>query len=196
MGNSQAYPVLRTDDAFTAYAQATRLCALLADREDAVGVFAELRTVQDVRRMADVLPGAAFAYDGARKDSVTGEYVWFDLEVTALDDTELEAHLPLSVREDVPTGSVEERFVAALGRGAAAIEWHGMWPDDPEGGRYGSPKYDGVQVVFHCDDPQWGEWAEHHTVFVHVTKFGDLSWAEELAARVGGEVLGEAHTGW
>ncbi|WP_245936632.1 hypothetical protein [Streptomyces cahuitamycinicus] len=32
---------------------------------------------------------------------------------------------------------------------------------------------------------------EEHTVFVHVTKFGDLPRARKLAAHIGSEVLGE-----
>ncbi|MFC7929318.1 hypothetical protein [Streptomyces cinereoruber] len=51
--------------------------------------------------------------------------------------------------EDVPGGSVEDRFVGVLGRGTAAVDWHGLWPDDPESDRPPSAKYDGVQVVFH-----------------------------------------------
>ncbi|WP_327305199.1 hypothetical protein OG730_18050 [Streptomyces sp. NBC_01298] len=38
--------------------------------------------------------------------------------------------------------------------------------------------------------------AEHHTVFVHVGKWGDLPRAGKLAARIGGEVLGEEQLGW
>lgn len=45
MGNSTAYPVLQTTDATMAYAQAKRLYALLAQCDDEVGLFAELRTV-------------------------------------------------------------------------------------------------------------------------------------------------------
>ncbi|WP_405979626.1 hypothetical protein [Streptomyces sp. NBC_00158] len=195
MGNSRAYPVLRTTDAIEAYAQAKRLCALLAERDDEIGLFAELRTVADVRKIAEVLPGANFDYSEMRTGPA-GEDLWFDLDVTTADDAALEPHLPLDVMVDVPRGSVEERFVAALGRGLAAIDWHGSWPDEPEAGRYGSPKYDGVQVVFHGDDAGWDRWTEHHTVFVHTGKFGDLPRARKLAGCIGSEVLGEPQTGW
>jgi hypothetical protein len=82
----------------------------------------------------------------------------------------------------------------ALGRGAAAVERHGRWPDEPAAGHYGSPPYDGVQVAFHGDRAQRGRWTEEHTVFVHVTKFGDLPRARKLAAYIGSEVLGETAT--
>lgn len=195
MGNSKAYPVLQTTDPAVAYAQARRLCALLARRDDNVWLFAELRTVADVRRMAEVLPEARLEYTEMRTGPA-GEDVWFDLDLTAADDAGLEPHLPLDLMVDVPGQSVEDRFVAALGEGMAAIDWHGSWPDEPEAGRHASPKYDGVQVVFHGDDAQWDNWTEHHTVFVHVGKNGDLPRARKLAAYVGGEVLGEPQTGW
>ncbi|MFI2720560.1 hypothetical protein ACH5AI_30195 [Streptomyces collinus] len=195
MGNSKAYPVLRTDDASTAYTQARRLCALL-EQEDEVWLTAELRTAGEVRRMAALLPGVTFEHSETRTDPVTGRYAGFDLDVTTADDAALEAHLPLDIMEEVAPGSVVTRFATSLGRGAAAIEWHGRWPDEPAADHYGSPPYDGVQVVFHGDKAQRGRWTEEHTVFVHVTKFGDLPRARKLAARIGGEVLGEPQLGW
>ncbi|MER5832065.1 hypothetical protein ABT116_14775 [Streptomyces sp. NPDC002130] len=195
MGNSKAYPVLRTDDARLAYTQARRLCALL-EREEEVWLTAELRTAGEVRRMAALLPGGTFQHFRTRTDPVTGRYAEFDLDVTTADDAALDAHLPLDVSEEVAPGDVVERFATALGRGAAAIEWHGRWPDEPEAGHCGAPPYDGVQVVFHGDRAQQGRWIAEHTVFVHVTKFGDLPRARRLAAHIGSEVLGEPQLGW
>ncbi|MFI9583481.1 hypothetical protein ACIHCQ_16885 [Streptomyces sp. NPDC052236] len=195
MGNSRAYPVFQTTDASAAYTQAKRLCALLTECDDEVRVFAELRTIADVQQMAAVLPEATF--DCA--DRCTGkarEDVWFGLDVTTADDASLEPHLPLHVMVDVPRGSVEERFVAALGQGVAAIDWYGLWPDEPEAEQCGVAAYDGVQVVFHGDQAQLGRWIEHHTVFVHVTNWGDLPRAQKLAAHIGSEVLGEKQLGW
>lgn len=194
MGNSKAYPVLRTTDATMAYTQATRLCELMAERDDEVGLGAELQTVADVRHMAEVLPAANFDYLEMRTGPA-GEHVWFDLDVTTTDDATLERHLPLDIMEDVPRGNVEERFVRALGRGMAAIEWHGVWPHEPEAGHYGSTKYDGVQVVFHGEEAQWSEWTEHHTVFVHLGGRDPVR-ARKLAAHIGSEVLGEPQLGW
>ncbi|MEU2134043.1 hypothetical protein [Streptomyces sp. NPDC018352] len=49
-------------------------------------------------------------------------------------------------------GTVERRSVEALGRGIASIGSPGRWPDDPETDSYGIAKYDGVEVLFNCDD--------------------------------------------
>ncbi|MFZ3474857.1 hypothetical protein ACODT3_01760 [Streptomyces sp. 4.24] len=198
MGNSTAWPVFRTSDVTTAYAQAKRLRALLARREDEVWFLAELCTVEDVRRMAAVLPGARFEHTGSgMRPGPAGEELWFDLDVTTADDAALQAALPLDATENLPTGSVEDRFVAALGRGTAAMDWHGSWPEEPEAGRYANAKYDGVQVVFHGDDSHLGRWTAHHTVFVHGGGGpGAAARARHLAAHIGGEVLGEPQRGW
>ncbi|MFJ1589396.1 hypothetical protein ACIOD0_03960 [Kitasatospora albolonga] len=195
MGNSRAYPVFRTTDASLAYAQAERLCSLLATRDEEVKLFAELRTVTEVRRMAEILPRPVFEY-AEERTGPTGEDLWFDLDVAATDDTALRPHLPLDLTAEAPVGSVEERFTAALGRGMASVDWHGLWPDDPAAELSGVGKYDGVQIVFHGDEAQWGRWTEEHTVFVHVDKWGDLPRARKLAAHIGSEVLGEVQPGW
>lgn len=195
VGNSKAYPVFRTGDAAEAYRRAGRLCALLEHVNDRIWLFAEMRTPREVRRMAEIVPAASFDYDDTRKDPVTGEFLSFGADVATLDGAALEAHLPLSFHEDVPRGDVEERFLAVLGEGTAVIEWDGRWPDDPETDSYGHWNHDGVQIVFHGDDAQYGTWAEEHTVFVHVTKHGDLDRARKVAAHIGSDVLGEAQLG-
>jgi hypothetical protein len=144
MGNSRAYPVFRTTDVSAAYRQAKRLCSLLERRDEKVQVKADLHTVGDVRRMAAVLPNAAFDYRHARRDPTTGDFLWCDLDVPAADDTTIEGELPLEITEDVPRGSVEDLFVSALGHGMAGLDWAGRWPDDPEVKCHGSAKYDGV----------------------------------------------------
>ncbi|MFE7460486.1 hypothetical protein [Streptomyces sp. NPDC057554] len=196
MGNSVAYPVLRTTDAAEAYAQAVRLCELLEKRDDEVLLHAELFTVEDVRRMAAVLPEGPFDYLESRRDPATGDFADFDLDVSTAGDAALEAELPLSVMAEAPLGTVEERFVRALGRGVAGIDWEGRWPDEPEFDSYGHATYDGVSIAFNGDTAAWGERADHHTVFVHVDKYGDLSRAKRLAASIGSTVLGAAQRGW
>ncbi|WP_260462201.1 hypothetical protein [Streptomyces sp. TRM72054] len=104
MGNSRAHPVFRTSDAALAFTQAERLCALLEHRD----------------------------YLQSRKDPVTGEYLWFDLDVASADDVTLEQHLPLGISEYVARGDVEHRFAAGLGRGTAWAYWQGRWPEDPD----------------------------------------------------------------
>ncbi|WP_405689613.1 hypothetical protein [Streptomyces sp. NBC_00057] len=63
-------------------------------------------------------------------------------------------------------------------------------------GLHRHPKYEGVQAVFDSDDIGWERWTQFHTVFVHVTKFGDLDRSEYLASQIGSKVLGDAVTGW
>lgn len=196
MGNSVAYPVLRTTDPAEAYAQAVRLCALMEERADEIVLHAELLTVADLRRMAAVLPEGPFSYLESRRDPATGDFADFDLDVGTADDAVLEAALPLSVLAEAPPGAEEERFVRALGRGVAGIDWEGRCPDEPEFESYGHSGYDGVGIAFNGDTAVWGERADHHMVFVHVDKYGDLSRAERLAASIGSTVLGAAQGGW
>ncbi|MFE9566316.1 hypothetical protein ACFYM0_35010 [Streptomyces sp. NPDC006487] len=196
MGNSRAYPVFQTTDAPMAYRQAEHLRTLMAECEGKAGLYAELRTVEDVRRMVTVLPEANFDHLDMRAGPA-GEGLWFDLDVTTAGAAALEAHLPLDVTADVPTGTVEERFVAALGQGIADICWRGLWPEHPETVQYASANHDGVQIVFHGEEAQLNRWTEHHTVFVHGgSNRGALTRAQELAARIGGKVLGEPQLGW
>ncbi|MEU0436242.1 hypothetical protein ABZ153_32380 [Streptomyces sp. NPDC006290] len=196
MGNSQAYPVFRTSDAVEAWTQALRLKALLEDHDDEVILMAEVLTVEDTRRMAAVLPDAEFCYVHPRMDPVTHDYAEFSLAITAAEDSALEPELPLEVLHYVQAGTVEERFVRAVGKGMASVGWGGRWPDDAEAERPGVAKYDGVEVVFNGDDVNLSQPADHHTVFVHVDKWGDCPRAEKLAAHLGSTVLGDAQLGW
>ncbi|MFB6778908.1 hypothetical protein ACFCX0_16145 [Streptomyces sp. NPDC056352] len=196
MGNSRAYPVYRSSDPLDAYAQAQRLCALLDSRDADAHVSAELRTVADVQRMLKLLPDVPYDPDRALTDPVTGDHLFFTGRTLPVDTAELESLLPLLLIDEVVSGGVEASFVRALGKGPATVGWTGRWPDDPTLGSFGSPKYDGVQAVFNSDDSDWERWADTHTVFVHVTKFGDLDRAQWLAAQIGGGVLGEAVSGW
>ncbi|MER5198075.1 hypothetical protein ACWD3J_32500 [Streptomyces sp. NPDC002755] len=196
MGNSRAYPVFRTTDAVEAWTQALRLNALLAEQDDEVTLMADLLTVADARRMAAALPDDEFDYASARLDPVTHDYVEFGLAITAAEDSALEPELPLSVLHYVRPGTVEEQFVRAVGKGMASIGLHGRWPDDAETDSYGVAKYDGVEILFNCDDVNWLQPADHHTLFVHVDKWGDLPRAERLAAYLGSTVLGDSQNGW
>ncbi|MCX4533510.1 hypothetical protein [Streptomyces sp. NBC_01669] len=196
MGSSRAYPVYRSSDPLDAYAQAQRLCALLDSRDADAHVSAELRTVADVQLMLKLLSEVSYDPDRALTDPVTGDYLFFTGRTLPVDPVELEPLLPLLLNDEVASGGVEASFVRALGKGPATVGWTGRWPDDPALRSFGSPKYDGVQAVFNSDDSDWERWADTHTVFVHVTKFGDLDRAQWLAAQIGGEVLGEAVTGW
>ncbi|WRZ89643.1 hypothetical protein OHB54_11565 [Streptomyces sp. NBC_01007] len=126
---------------------------------------------------------------------MTRNFLEFGLEIAAAEDSVLEPELPLAVMHYVQPGTVEDRFVRAVGQGVASIGRHGRWPDDAETDSYGIAKYDGVEVLSNCDDVNWLQPADHHTVFVH-DKWGDLPRAEKLAAHLGSTVLGDAQRVW
>ncbi|WP_404959399.1 hypothetical protein [Streptomyces sp. 147326] len=197
MGNSVAYPVYRTTDPAEAYARARLLCGLLARRYEEVRVGPELSTVEDVRRMAALLPDAHYDYTEMRTHPQTDEPLYFEVDVRTATDAELAAEVPLDFTyTELPAAVAEEEFVRAVGAGPASIGWEGCWPDEPELGSYASPKYDGVQLVLNSDECEWSRKVSGvHTVYVHVTKFGDLGRAERLAAAIGGSVLGGPEQG-
>ncbi|MGW1270202.1 hypothetical protein [Streptomyces sp. NPDC002491] len=196
MGNSRAYPVFRTADAVEAWTQALRLNALLEERDDEVTLMAELATVEEVRRMAAVLPRAEFSHHRARVDPYAREFAHLGLDIVTMQDALLEPELPVSTLHYVLPGTVEDEFVRALGRGFASIGLAGRWPDDAETDSRGVAAYDGVEVAFNGDDRYGSTPADRHTVFVHVDKWGDLARAEKLAAFLGGTVLGDDQQGW
>ncbi|WP_086827482.1 hypothetical protein [Streptomyces sp. NRRL B-24572] len=196
MGHSRAHAVFTTIDADEAYARAWRLVGLLERVDEEVYVDAEVRTVEEARRVGRLLPGAAVDHVGAVQDPATGEYLFCELDLGTAGDAEVRAELPLFLSAEVPAATVGPDFVRALGEGVADIWWRGRWPDDPETDRLGSDTYDGVQLVLHGDRAQIDGWTPHHTVFVHVDRPGDLPRARKLAARIDGELIGGVQIGW
>ncbi|MFJ9813587.1 hypothetical protein ACIRTB_35755 [Streptomyces sp. NPDC101158] len=194
MGSHRAWPVHRTTDAAEALATARRLCALLDELRPEVSLGAELRTVRDVRRMAEVLPEGLFDHLEPRTDPETGAWRCFEVDLAATSDEALAGELPLDVTADMACGTVEARFVAALGDGQAWIDWQGVWPDPREREPSGWWSEDGVQVVFHGECAERSPWTAHHTVFVRVSTWGDVTRASRLAARLG-EAPGDAWEG-
>ncbi|MFF4733857.1 hypothetical protein ACFY3M_53620 [Streptomyces mirabilis] len=189
MGNSMAYPVFRSSSATDVYALAQRLRALMSWSRPTVRLAAELQTAEDVWRMLNVLPNAPYEAEGASFDPErwSHEYRADALPTTSGD---LEALLPIFADADVPADGVEQSFVRALGTGPATIDWHGVWQDAPELGLLANSTYEGVQAVFNTDDVDWERPAGDHTVFVHMTKFGNFPRAQWLAGQVGASVLG------
>ncbi|MER5207866.1 hypothetical protein [Streptomyces sp. NPDC002825] len=196
MGHSRAYAVFTTTDADEAHARARRLVALLERVQDEVYVDVEVRTVEEARRVAGLLPGADVDRVEVERDPVTGQYVCCALDLDTAGDEEIRAELPLFLSAEVPAPAVGAELVRAVGDGTADIWWRGRWPDDPETDRPGFDKYDGVQLVLHGDQAQIDARTPHHTVFVHVDKWGDLPRARKLAALVDGEVVGDVQIGW
>ncbi|MFF8379906.1 hypothetical protein ACF07V_27685 [Streptomyces sp. NPDC015661] len=196
MGNSRAYAVFTTTDADEAYARAWRLVGLLERVDAEVYVDVEVRTVEEARRVARLLPGADVDRVEIERDPETGEYVYCTLDLDTAGDDEIRAELPLFLSAEVPAPTVGPELVRAVGDGITDVWWRGRWPDDPDADQRGFDKYDGVQLVLHGDRAQIDDWTPHHTVFVHVDKWGDLPRARKLAALVGGEVLGDVQIGW
>ncbi|MFG2368275.1 hypothetical protein ACGFY3_42790 [Streptomyces mirabilis] len=195
MGNSMAHPVFRSSSATDMYALAQRLRALMSWSRPTVRLAAELQTAEDVWRMVDVLPNAPYEAEGVPVDPERWghEYRADTLPTT---NGELEALLPILVDADVPADGVEQSFVRAPGTGPATIDWRGVWPDAPELGLLADSKYEGVQAVFNTNDVDRERPAGDHTVFVHMTKFGNLPRAQWLAGQVGASVLGSPMVGW
>lgn len=189
---SSAYPIFRSSSSAESYALAQRLCDLMSWQGRIVRMGAELRTVEDVLRMVDVLPNALYVAEGVPRDpeqSTDG----YRADALPTDRGEFEALLPFILDVVMPVGELEESFVRALGAGPATIDWEGHWPDVPELGLWAAPKYEGVQAVFNSDDVGWERPSQDHTVFVHLRR--DLPRAEWLAGQVGGRVLGEPQIG-
>ncbi|MFI9468824.1 hypothetical protein ACIHBQ_15285 [Streptomyces sp. NPDC052492] len=195
MGDSRAYPLFRSFSAADTLALALRLCSLM-ERQDAVAeLTAELQTAEDVWRMVGVLPGAWYTALGVPFDSCqwTHEY---RADTLPRGSRELDTLLPLRVDEEVAVGEgLEDFFVQALGRGPASIYWDGNWRDGPELGLEAYATYEAVEVAFNSLDIDLEIPADEHTVFVHLSKLGNLSRAEWLARQVGVEVLGESVPG-
>ncbi|MDV5142842.1 hypothetical protein R1T08_00480 [Streptomyces sp. SBC-4] len=191
MGDSRAYPLFRSVSATDTLALARRLCVLMERRDPVVELTAELRTDEDVWRMSGVLPKAVYSAQGVPFDSSrwTHEY---RADTLPRDSYGLGTLLPFHVDVETPMDDeLERQFVQALGDGPASIYWDGSWPDVTELDLLAHAKYEAVQAVFNSHDIDWELPADGHTVFVHLSKFGDLPRAKWLARQVGAEVLGE-----
>ncbi|WP_435972269.1 hypothetical protein [Streptomyces sp. Qhu_M48] len=195
MGDSRAYPLFRSASAADTLTLARRLCSLMEKRDSVVELTAELQTAEDVWRMVGVLPKAVYNAQGVPFDS----YEWtheYRADTLPRDSYGLVTLLPFRVDAEATVGDeLEDLFVQALGRGPASIYWDGSWPDVPELDLEAYAKYEAVQVVFNSLDIDGEPPADEHTVFVHLSKFGDLPRAEWLARQVGAEVLGESVPG-
>ncbi|WP_437086408.1 hypothetical protein [Streptomyces sp. enrichment culture] len=194
MGNSMAYRLCRESDGAELWAQARRLCALMSEREPLVDLVAELQVPEDVWRMAEALPEARFHSQALPFDDREWSHVY---RADALPSSahEMQILLPFHVEEEVPAEGPVDAFVRALGYGPASVYRGGYWPDVPELGIEAYAKYEAVQAVFNSDGLDGEEPAGHHTLFVHLSKWGDLPRAEWLAGQLGTRVIGEAVAG-
>jgi hypothetical protein len=208
MGNSRAYPVLRTGDLRAAFGAARRLLALASLAHGQVDVQAYTRTTADLSRYLPVLPAGMFGLDvpaasvatvrdllGPYADEVLNSYP--DFTPAAVAEIGRLPDLPIMLAsEDQPIGSTEERFVRVVGADRARVVWRlGGWPPVPELdlGWQGEHAY--LQLTINCSGIDCEERAAGHMLYVHVGP-GEEARARWLAGRIGSSVVGPMEWGY
>lgn len=175
MGNTCAWPVLRTTDLAEALRLAERLLAVASwYRPSSCYVDAWARTDDELRCLSVASPGARVERYGEGRTGV-----------------------PASLCLDV--GGFEQAC-EALGAWAGItrcyVLWHDLkWPAVPELGLGEEYKYAELQVACNSHDIHCEEWAPEHTVFIHARAGHDerVAW---LAAQVDARVVGPSEFGW
>ncbi|MFF4174080.1 hypothetical protein [Streptomyces sp. NPDC001744] len=205
MSHDIAYPVFRTPHPELALRTARRLMEFGRCESSEVAAYAELFSVAEVRRAAEALPEGWFR-GASRRGEFEGipfeEQPAFVFGVPAGDlpagEAAFEGRLPVEWgTSDLPIGSVEDAFTAAIGPNAGAINWHSLcWPDAPEAGFHGDSKHAEVTLLFNTRSRALHEPADDHTLLVHVRSavFDGVQtrepYAHWLAAQVGLTVIG------
>ncbi|MFE7584914.1 hypothetical protein ACFU5Y_25515 [Streptomyces gardneri] len=70
---------------------------------------------------------------------------------------------------NLPVGSIEDAFTAAIGPNVGLINWESLqWPDAPEAGFHGESKHAEVTLLLNTPTRELDEPADDHTVLVHV----------------------------
>ncbi|MGW1432998.1 hypothetical protein ACWD6K_30790 [Streptomyces sp. NPDC002431] len=101
---------------------------------------------------------------------------------------------------NLPVGSVEDAFTAAIGPNVGLINWTSLqWPDAPEAGFHGESKHAEVTLLLNARTRDLDEPTDDHSVLIHVRSalFDGRQtrepYAHWLAAHVGGlTVMGPA----
>ncbi|MGI5212128.1 hypothetical protein [Plantactinospora sp. CA-290183] len=217
MGNSRAYPVLRTADLRRAYAVARQLLALADLRWAEVSLAADTRSYE-VDRYLRAFPGgllwltvpaelvdvahpvlAPYVDPANLADLRFLEGVWLAPEVGAeclaalrrLPDLPVEFELP-----DQPVGDVEERFLPVVGADRGSVRWESTaWPPVEELDLGWQVKYAEVQITVNSTGVDHQERSAEHTLYVHVGAEGEKR-ARWLADRVGLAVVGPEEAGF
>ncbi|MFF9340285.1 MULTISPECIES: hypothetical protein [unclassified Streptomyces] len=206
MSNDIAYPVFRGPDPVLALGMARRLMEFGRCEHTDVSLYAELRSVDEVRRGAKELPEGWFRgqeHYGEFDDRVPLEDLpaWLvGVRGAGLptEPTVYEGRLPVDYELlGQPVGSVEDAFTAAIGPSAGEINWQGLcWPDAPEVGFHGECKHAEVTLLLNTSTRGYDEPADDHTVLVHVRSVGvdgremREPYAHWLAGQVGLAVIG------
>ncbi|MFB6577580.1 hypothetical protein ACFCYC_09115 [Streptomyces sp. NPDC056402] len=103
------------------------------------------------------------------------------------DPAAYEGRLPLEWELlNVPVGSIEDAFTAAIGPSRGEINWElPCWPDAPGAGFHGESKHAEVTLLFNTTTRDLDEPADEHTVLLHVRR-----------ALVDGRQLREPYAHW
>ncbi|MFI6423160.1 hypothetical protein ACIBG6_37990 [Streptomyces sp. NPDC050842] len=206
MSNDIAYPVFRSPDPVLALSLARRLMEFGRCEYTNVSLYAELRSVDEVRRGAKELPEGWFRgqeHYGEFDDRVPFEDLpaWLvGVRGAGLptDPTAYEGRLPVDYELlDQAVGSVEDAFTAAIGPSVGEINWQDLcWPDAPEVGFRGESKHAEVTLLLNTSTRECDQPADDHTVLVHVRSV-DVDgrqmrepYAHWLAGQVGLTVIG------
>ncbi|MFK0259286.1 hypothetical protein [Streptomyces sp. NPDC090445] len=194
MSNDIAYPVFRTTDLALALSTARRLMEFGRCEYSEVSVYAEFRSVTEVRRVAKELPEAWFRgqaeyeeFHGVPWDEQPPLVVGVQEPGLPADPAAYEGRLPVECGlSELPVGSIEDAFTAAIGTNVGWINWEMLsWPDAPESGFQGEFKHAAVTLLFNARTRELDEPAEDHTVLVHVR-----------SASVDGRQLREPYAYW
>ncbi len=206
MSNDIAYPVFHGPDPVLALSMARRLMELGRCEYTNVSLYAELRSVDEVRRGAKELPEGWFRGQeqyGEFDDRVPFEDLpaWLvGVRGAGLptDPTAYEGRLPVDYELlDQTVDSVEDAFTAAIGPSVGEINWQDLcWPDAPEVGFRGESKHAEVTLLLNTRTRAYDEPADDHTVLVHVRSV-DIDgrqmrepYAHWIAGQVGLTVIG------
>ncbi|MFF9172443.1 MULTISPECIES: hypothetical protein [unclassified Streptomyces] len=206
MSNDIAYPVFRSPDPVRALSMARRLMEFGRCEHTNVSLYAELRSVDEVRQGAKKLPEGWFRgqeHYGEFDDRVPFEDLpaWLvGVRGAGLptDPTAYEGRLPVDYELlDQAVDSVEDAFTAAIGPSVGEINWQDLcWPDVPEVGFHGEYKHAEVTLLLNTSTRGYDEPANNHTVLVHVRSV-DIDgrqmrepYAHWIAGQVGLTVIG------
>ncbi|MFJ3520801.1 MULTISPECIES: hypothetical protein [unclassified Streptomyces] len=177
MSNDIAYPVFRTPDPALALSTARRLMEFGRCEYSGVSADAELPSVAEVQRMAKELPEGWCRgreeygeFDGVPYEDQPPLVVGVQGPGLPADLAAYEGRLPVEWEMwDVPVGSIEDAFTAAIGSNMGRIRWENLsWPDAPDVGLYGEFKHAGVSLLLNLSTREFDEPADDHTVLVHV----------------------------
>jgi len=205
MSNDIAYPVFRSPERVLALSIARRVVEFGRSEYTNVSLYAELRSVDEVRQGAKELPEGWFCgreHVGEFGDQVPFEDLpewlvgvpWAGLPA---DPKAYEGRLPVDYELlDQPVGSVEDAFTAAIGPSVGEINWRNLrWPDAPDAGLHGESKHAEVTLLLNTGTREYDE-PDDHTVLVHVRSINvdgrqtREAYAHWLAGQVGLAVIG------